>query len=300
MSDTENAIEPGKPAAGDPRPVFLAMFEAVRRYLLTDGLAAEAREGVARNPKGEATRGFDASAERIALDVARRDLGSFRVFSEEVGEVISGHDRPAWTLVLDPCDGSNNYRRGIRSVGFAIAALPPDAPLDPDAVEYAVCGDIFTGSVYSAARGRGATLAGRSLASSLVTDPLHAVLGVNLGRERSSTLRTADDGGEASGAVTHQEGLWRLLRTTSTIRRSGASVLDLCYVAEGAYDAYVDLRGRLTPENFLAPALILREAGGLLTNAHGAPLGPVAFTTPYSVLAAGSRPLLDALLAILT
>jgi myo-inositol-1(or 4)-monophosphatase len=125
------------------------------------------------------------------------------------------------------------------------------------------------------------------------------VLGVNLGRERSPTPRPADDSGEEGGVAAYQEGLWRLLRTASTIRRSGASVLDLCYVAQGAYDAYVDLRGRLTPENFLAPALILREAGAFLTDARGAPLGPVAFTTPYSVLASGSRPLLDALLALL-
>jgi myo-inositol-1(or 4)-monophosphatase len=299
MFDMKSAPEPGKSPADDPRPVFLAMFDAVRRYLLTDGLTAEARERVALNPKGEATRGFDASAERIALDVAQRDLGSFRVFSEEVGEIVVGHDKPAWTLVLDPCDGSNNYRRGIRSVGFAVAALPPNAPLDPDRVEYAVCGDVFTGSVYSAARGRGATLDGRPVTSSAVIDPLHAMLGVNLGRERSPTPRTADDSGEERAAAAHQEGLSRLLRTASTVRRSGASVLDLCYVAQGAYDAYVDLRGRLTPENFLAPALILREAGALLTDARGAPLGPVAFTAPCSVLAAGSRSLLDALLAIL-
>jgi hypothetical protein len=36
--------------AGDPRPVFLAMFEAVRHYLLTDGLSEEAQGIVALNP----------------------------------------------------------------------------------------------------------------------------------------------------------------------------------------------------------------------------------------------------------
>src|SRR5215472_6353227 len=56
--------------AHDPRPAFLAMFEAVRAYLLSEGSSAEARGAVATNPKGEATRGFDATAERIALGVA--------------------------------------------------------------------------------------------------------------------------------------------------------------------------------------------------------------------------------------
>src|SRR5262249_46553718 len=143
--------------ADDPRPVFVRMFEAVRHYLLDEGRVAQAHATVAMNPKGEPTRGFDAMAEHIALEVAERELGSFPALREEAGEIQIGDD-PHWTLVIDPCDGSNNYRRGIRSVGFAVAALPLGAPLDPAYVEYAVCGDIFTGAVYSAARGRGATL----------------------------------------------------------------------------------------------------------------------------------------------
>jgi myo-inositol-1(or 4)-monophosphatase len=137
------------------------MFQAVRAYLLGSGQTSTAFEPVATNPKGEATRGFDAEAERIALEVAKRELGSFHALSEEAGEIETGYE-PLWTLVLDPCDGSNNFRRGIRSVGFAVGALPAGAPLDPDNVAYAVCGDIFTGTLYSAARGQGATVDGRS------------------------------------------------------------------------------------------------------------------------------------------
>src|SRR5262245_53972388 len=270
--------------ADDPRPVFVKMFEAVRHYRLGEGRAVQAHATVAMNPKGEATRGFDAMAEQFALEVAERDLGSFRALSEEAGEIQIGDD-PHWTLVLDPCDGSNNYRRGIRSVGFAVAALPVGAPLDPAYVEYAVCGDIFTGAVYSAARGRGATLDGRTCVGSRTLDPLHALIGINLGRRRQRPAeRTEGAGGDLNG----QEPLWRLLQTVSTIRRTGATVLDLCYVAQGAYDAYVDLRGRLAPENFLAPALVIHEAGGCLTDPRGRPLGPVIFTEPYSILAAGS------------
>src|SRR5260221_12940449 len=64
------------PGGSDPRPAFVAMFEAVRAYLLTDGAAPEARAAVATNPKGEATRAFDARAEEIALAGARQRLGA--------------------------------------------------------------------------------------------------------------------------------------------------------------------------------------------------------------------------------
>src|SRR5262245_16297237 len=198
--------------ADDPRPVFVKMFEAVRHYRLGEGRAVQAHATVAMNPKGEATRGFDAMAEHIALEVAERELGSFRALSEEAGEIQIGDD-PHWTLVIDPCDGSNNYRRGIRSVGFAVAALPLGAHLDPAYVAYAVCGDIFTGAVYSAARGRGATLDGRSCAGSRTRDPLHALLGINLGRRRQ---QPPEGTGETGDDCDSQEPIWRLLQTVST------------------------------------------------------------------------------------
>jgi myo-inositol-1(or 4)-monophosphatase len=264
------------------------MFEAVRAYLLGSGQATWAREQVATNPKGEATRGFDAESERIALEVAKRELGSFHALSEEAGEIDIGYE-PQWTLVLDPCDGSNNFRRGIRSVGFAVGALPVGASLDPDNVTYAICGDIFTGTLYSAARGQGATVDGGPCRTSSVRTLRQAMLGVNIGRARSPSFISALD--EATIGLSARQ-LWRVISNASTIRRTGATVLDLCYVAQGAYDGYVDLRERLTPENFLAPSLILTEAGGEFVGQDGLPLGPVEFTHPYSVLATANTGLL--------
>ena len=283
-----------KDSLSDPRTVFTAMFAAVRAYLLDGGRAAQAGERVATNPKGEATRAFDAEAERIALEVAERELGSFHALSEEAGEITVG-DRPQWTLVLDPCDGSNNFRRGIRSVGFAVAALPAGAPLDPANVVYAVCGDIFTGTLYAAARGEGATIDDRVCRTSATQDLRRAMVGVNLGRSRSTGSHPEDE----VATMRRAEQVWRVIGAASTIRRTGATVLDLCYVAQGAYDAYIDLRDRLTPENFLAPALILQEAGGELVDGEGKPLGPVEFTRPYSVLATANPGLRGDILAVL-
>lgn len=278
----------------DPRPVFVAMFEAVRAYLLGEGRTREASGAVATNPKGETTRAFDKEAERIALAIARERLGAFRAYSEEAGELSIG-EHPRWTLVIDPCDGSNNFRRGVRSVGFAVAALPAGAPLDPDLVEYAICGDVFTGTVYSAAKGGGATVDGRPCAASSLSVLRHAMLGINIGHDGPTAPENDDLGADERLSAR----FWNLLERASTVRRTGATVIDLCYVAEGAYNAYVDLRRRLTPENFFAPALIIREAGGRLTDAFGQPLGPVGFTQPYSILATGNDALLSAILDVL-
>ena len=275
----------------DLLPALTEMFREVRAYLLGEGRMASAQGKVATNPKGEATRAFDAEAERIALRVAGERLGSFRAFSEEQGELVVGM-HPRWTLVIDPCDGSNNFRRGIRATGFAVAALPADAPLDPDLVEFAVCGDVFTGSVYAAARGRGATLDDQPCRTSALRELRHAMLGVNIGRVREADYlppgaARQDEGGELP--LPHQ--LWRLLSAVSTVRRTGATVLDLCYVAQGALEGYVDLRRRLTPENFMGPALIIREAGGVFSDARGWPMGALEFTGPYSIVAAANADL---------
>ena len=299
-SDAEPLPRQGSAPAEDLLPALIAMFHTVRSYLLGPGRETGAQGAVATNPKGEMTRAFDAEAERLALAVAEARLGAFRAFSEEQGELIVGV-APRWTLVIDPCDGSNNFRRGVRAAGFAVAALPADAPLDPDRVEYAVCGDIFTGSLYAAARGRGATLDGAPCHSSAVRELRRAMVSINIGRMPRPGARNLagspreDEGGE----LPLPEQVWRLMGAISTARRIGATVLDLCYVAQGAFEAYVDLRRRLTPENFMAPALIIREAGGVFTDATGRSLGPVEFTAPYSVIAAGNADLhaqiLDAL-----
>jgi myo-inositol-1(or 4)-monophosphatase len=275
----------------DLLPALTEMFHEVRAYLLGPGRETSALGMVATNPKGEMTRAFDAEAERVALRVATERLGAFRAFSEEQGELVVG-TAPRWTLVIDPCDGSNNFRRGVRATGFAVAALPADAPLDPDLVEFAVCGDIFTGSLYAAARGRGATLDGRPCTTSAMRELRRAMVGVNIGRVREADFLAAGDSRQdEDGELPLPNQFWRLLGAISTARRTGATVLDLCYVAQGAFEAYVDLRRRLTPENFMAPALLIREAGGIFTDATGRPMGPLEFTAPYSILATANAEL---------
>ncbi len=58
------------------------------------------------------------------------------------------------------------------------------------------------------------------------------------------------------------------------MRCYGCASRAISLVASGRLDAHVDVRGRLTPESFLAAALVLEEAGGSLCTARGKPLGP--------------------------
>jgi myo-inositol-1(or 4)-monophosphatase len=63
-----------------------------------------------------------------------------------------------------------------------------------------------------------------------------------------------------------------LIRNTKHIRHHGANALELCYVADGKTDAFIDIRGKLRTTDMAAACLILKEAGALLTMPDGKPL----------------------------
>ena len=263
--------------------VLRVMFAAVRAYLLQHGVAN--RQIVAQNPKGEVTSAFDAEAERLALEFAVRELGAVRVFSEEMGTAVLGWGPPKWTLVVDPCDGSLNLKRGVRAVGFAVGVLPADRPLDLRYVQYAGVGDIYTGTWYFAERGKGATRDGQPIRVAPPVPLERAIICVNAGRY--GNIPSDDAPGEPLGVDS-----LRVVAAAAAARRMGASVLDIAYVADGGYDAYVDRRQRLTPENFVGPHLLVTEAGGLFTDINGQPLTAIDFTTPYDVIAASNPEML--------
>lgn len=71
-------------------------------------------------------------------------------------------------------------------------------------------------------------------------------------------------------------------------------------VTDGGIDAYVDVRGHLTPENFMAGALVIEEAGGVVTDARGDALRLFrSMTEGYLLVASATKALheevLDAL-----
>lgn len=244
-----------------------AIFREVRAYLTGEGRGH--LHEVARNGKGEPSLAMDRQAEEIAVQGLRRLLGGFRLFAEERGVVAEG-DGGQVSVVLDPCDGSANFVRGIRATGFAVAILDGDE-FDLSRVRYALMGDVFTGDVYAAALGQGAARNGLRIAGSRNAELAKACIGLSVGGPNLPRLARL-----------------RGLRPVRMVRSMGSAVLDLAYVADGGYDASLFLWRNLTPENFAAASLIIREAGGCLTNHRGEPFGVCKLTSGYTVVASGN------------
>ena len=163
------------------------------------------------------------------------------------GQAVS---TPAYRIVIDPIDGSTNVARGIMTAGVSLAVLPIDAPILPEHVQWALVGELFSGTVYQAQRGRGAFCNGQSCKVSQARNLRQCLVGLNLDGRSIDALR----------ALLTEEPL------PEKVRRTGSSAMDTVYVASGTYDAYIDVGNILTGESFLASLSIVLEAGGIVSD----------------------------------
>lgn len=181
-------------------------------------------------------------ADRAVEALIRSRLTALRPDDAILGE--EGDDRPGTSgvrWVVDPIDGTVNYLYGLPDCAVSIAA-----EVDGQVVAGAVV-TIPTGVEYAAALGHGATRDGRPIA--VRPTPLLAERLVLTGFGYQREVREHQARCVAS-----------LLPEVRDIRRMGSCALDLCHVAEGSGDGYVEAGPQ--PWDWSAGGLVLREAGG--------------------------------------
>lgn len=157
--------------------------------------------------------------------------------------------------VFDPLDGTVSYLYGYPHWCVSVAVEDDDGPLagavyDPNREE-----------LFAAERSRGATLNGEPIR---VRDPVPlelAMVATGFGYDASRRARQADVARE-------------LLPKVRDIRRAGSAALDLSWLAAGRFDAYYE-RG-LSPWDWAAGSLIVREAGGVVEDLPDEPHGLLA------------------------
>lgn len=259
-----------------------SLYRAVTSAVTTGNAAAWGKLG--QNAKGDQVKWFDLAADQAVCAYLDQHFPSPVLLLSEEGEPRSfGRGQPEWTMVLDPVDGSENFARGLAPAGMAVALIPAGLPVAVDTVEFALVGSLHRSQVWQAARGQGAWRDGQPLRASSISQLAAAMINFDL-----------------TGAAI-QPVLARVLAQTRSARSFGAATIALVGVADGALEAYLDLRNQLTPENFLAPGLIISEAGGVITTAHGETLPPLqAMTDCYSLIAAANPELHTLLLQHLT
>ena len=258
---------------------FLVLHRQVRDAVMESGRV----ESGARNAKGDDVKLFDLAANDAALAALRKLKLPVVVDSEESGQLKIGSGTPRHRLVLDPVDGSDNWARGLPLSALSCAVLPVDAPLHPDWVEAALVGSLDEVLPLMALKGCGAWRGKHQVETSNLCNITAAMISVELNHHSPSP------------------GLARLMATAKGVRSYGCASRALALVAEGATDAHVDVRGRLTAESYLAGARMVSEAGGWVAGLDGASLAaPENLTDRVSLVAASSRELCEEIVNVLS
>lgn len=232
------------------------------------------RRRISTNPFGDYTFEVDRVAEEAILETTKRFFKDATVVSEESGLVRIG-DGGLPIIIVDPIDGSVNALRGYSFYSCSIGIAEGENLSD------IVCSGVMnlsSGDLYISEKGNGAFLNGNRLMVSEVKRVEDALIAVDL------NIR-----GKLPGYVSRISGV---IEKAKHIRSLGTDALELCHVASGAADAFVDLRGFLRSLDFAASSLIVREAGGVVLNAKAEDLDVKLFPVSTSpIVAASSREL---------
>ncbi|UCG44737.1 MAG: hypothetical protein JSV58_04870 [Candidatus Bathyarchaeota archaeon] len=256
--------------------VLIECSKKIRRDVLPLFGSVEAAIGFGIGAGGDVMKRIDLAAEKALIDTVQNLDMSCTLISEESGVKKLGSTPADYFLTTDPVDGTTNAVRGLPFIATSIAVSKTTYLKD---VEVALVSDLFHDITYTASRDGGAHKNGKAIQSSSTPTLEGAVVGVDLSAVRRKESITP---------------LLGLLQKIEHFRHLGANALELCYVADGTTDAFVDLRGKLRVTDIAAASLILREAGGVMVSLKGEELNaPLTTTQKVSFISAANTSLLE-------
>ena len=191
----------------------------------------------------------DHQAEQRIINVIHGAFPTHRVLAEERG--LTEHRPSRYTWVVDPLDGTTNFAHGFPAYCVSIG-VECDGRGIAGVVYDPIRDELFTAQI-----GHGAYL-NRVPISVSTTDHLDRALLV--------TGFSYDIRETRNNNLNH---FVRFALKVQGLRRTGTAALDLCYVAVGRFDGFWEVK--LNPWDMAAGVVILREAGGNVTNFNGAP-----------------------------
>ena len=189
----------------------------------------------------------DRDAETAIIATLGRLLPAARVIGEEgtsgvdVGEGI--------VFVVDPLDGTTNFLHGFPAYAVSIAALVEGQ------LRAGVVLDVTRDELFTATAGGGAQRNGVAISVSRERDPSRALIGTGFPFKHRDLISP------------YMRQLPGVMASTAGIRRAGSAALDMAAVACGRFDAFWELM--LAPWDMAAGALLVREAGGVVTDLAG-------------------------------
>jgi len=212
----------------------------------------------------------DRTSERLITEILLPAAPGSRILGEELSPT-GAMDGLVW--LVDPLDGTTNFLHRVPQWAVSIGVA-----LDGELLAGVVL-DVPRGRLFTASKGGGAWEDGRRLSVSTVHDPAHALIGTGFPFKEMGRIEE------------YQRQFAAVAAATSGIRRPGAASLDLADVAAGRFDGFWELM--LAPWDMAAGILLIREAGGVVTDLEGRTVG-----AEHTGLVAGNPRMHDWLLGV--
>jgi myo-inositol-1(or 4)-monophosphatase len=189
----------------------------------------------------------DLAAETAIVETLKSHDVSFTLISEESGIKKYGSEPHDCYVTVDPIDGTTNLLHGLPFYASSIAVSQKPELAN---VYAGMVVDLAHDVAYTAFEGIGAFRNGKKIETSQVVSLDDAVIGLDLNTFRAKEVVPRVNA---------------LIIRTKHIRHFGANALEICYVADGLTDAFIDLRGKIRTTDVAAGFFIVKEAGGIVS-----------------------------------
>ncbi|TCV92224.1 inositol-1-monophosphatase [Biostraticola tofi] len=190
----------------------------------------------------------DREAERLIIEVIRKSYPQHTIISEECGELTGEDQDVQW--IIDPLDGTTNFIKRLPHFAVSIAVRLKGR------TEVAVVYDPMRNELFTSTRGQGTQLNGYRLRGSTSRDL------------EGTIIATGFPFKQKQHSASYMNVMTKLFVHCADFRRSGSAALDLAYLAAGRVDGFFEIG--LKPWDYAAGELLVREAGGVVTDFVGA------------------------------
>ncbi len=230
--------------------------------LIREALGRVQRQDVEIKGPNSLVSFVDREAEKILVEGLGALLPEATFLTEE--DTVDNHEGVTrW--IIDPLDGTTNFLHGLPVFSVSVALE------NEGEIIMGVVYDIQHDAYFAAAKGAGATLNGHPISTS------------GAGRMQDCLVGTGFPYYDFSRMERYFQSMSFFMQHTRGLRRFGSAAIDLAYVACGRFDAYFEYR--LQPWDVAAGIILVREAGGMVSDFRGAAL-PLPFE---EVLATNGR-----------
>jgi myo-inositol-1(or 4)-monophosphatase len=216
-------------------------------YEKTKGLAGTTvgSRQMGRGAGGDISRRIDLIAEKTVIDLIRKRGIEATIIGEECGRI----EGKQGYVIIDAIDGTTN---AICGIPFFCCSIAYATDFCLSAVVDAAIIDLARGDLYYASKNEGAFLNGKRIFVKRESTS-DSIIGINMSGIKPAVV----------------ERLAPIIAEATHIRQFGANALEMCFVARGFLDAYIDLRDKIRSTDVAAGYLIAKEAGAAIYSDDG-------------------------------